>query len=356
MMEKRLLENYIQPQQIDIVRQLLKHQQRFLISTHIHPDGDAIGSEMSWFYVLQELDKEVVVLNHDPLPDNYQFLDPDAIIQVYQPEKHLPFINTVDVCLLLDFGDWQRLRQLGKDLQQLRSSLAQNHTPPIKPVLVCIDHHPANVVLGDYDLVYPQASSTGEIIYLILAVLDLPIIMKTAVALYTALLTDTGSFHFSNTTRNSHFMAGDLISLGIDHSWIYRQVYESESKDKIKLFAELLGNLHFECDHHVIWSVITLEMLQRHNLEPAATEGIADFPRRIQGVEISILFMELAPALTKVSLRSKGSLPIQGLAQGIGGGGHPYAAGALVHKSLQETIAEVLGQVCNYYQTHRAMV
>lgn len=336
-------ENYLQPSGVASVREVIEKNQRFLLSTHIHPDGDAIGSELCLYHLLKNMKKQVHILNHSPIPELYRFLDPDGLIQVFDEQKHGDILNRADVCFLLDIGDWERLDSVGKAIHRLRQQ------SPGKLQTVCIDHHPSEKQIADFDIIYPRASSTGEILFLLQQALSIPFNLQSASALYTAIVTDTGSFRFSNTTVNSHLIAGRLLALGVNHKDIYQQVYEKEPLSKIKLLAELLNNLHFECDQKVVWYVISKEMLQRYQLELDEIEGVSDFPRRIDGVQVSVLFTEIDASSTKISLRSKGKISINGFAQTFGGGGHPYASGAVVEKPIEQAIEQVISQFCAYY-------
>lgn len=344
MSTNRLLENDLKPEEVNYFRQVIENNQNFLLTTHVYPDGDALGSELSLFYLLKELGKNVLILNHSPIPELYQFLNPDGFVKQFNPKDHEPLLQNIEVFFVLDIGDWDRLDDIGAYIKNLRTKAAE------APIIICIDHHPHEKAIGDFDIIYPQASSTGEILFLLQESIGVPFDVKTAQALYTAILTDTGSFRFSNTTVNSHVIAGYLLNLGVNHSSIYQQVYENEPLTKIKLLAELLENLNFECDHHVIWFQITREMLKRYNLEPYEIEGVSEFPRRIKGVQISILFMEIDEHRTKVSFRSTGKIAINGFAQFLGGGGHPYASGALITKPLDQTVRSVIGKVRQFYQ------
>lgn len=192
------------------------------------------------------------------------------------------------------------------------------------------------------DFIATEASSTGEIVYDILKALNAPITNPIAEALYTAVLTDTGSFRFNNTTPKAHRMAAEFLEQGLDFRSIYEQVYEKESPEKIKLLGMALQQLNFEYGGRLAWFKITREMLQKVGLNPEETDGFSDFPRRIDGVEISLMFVEISEKRTKVSFRSKGNIVINGLAREVGGGGHQFASGAMVTKPLDKTIPLIL--------------
>jgi phosphoesterase RecJ-like protein len=336
--------NFLERDKVEALRQVVQTNRRFVITTHVNPDGDALGCELGLFHALRQLGKEVAILNHSAVPDMYAFMNREGYIQKFEPEQHTALLKQADVVILVDIGEWERLRTVGEALKEL------------KRFTVCIDHHPPNGRAADLEIIHTQASSTGEIVFLLLQELGIKFDLPIATALYTAIMTDTGSFHFTNTTVNSHYMAGVLIELGVDYLGIYRQVYENEKLGKIRLLAELLSRLEFACDGRVAWYVVTREMLERYGLKPGDTEGLADFPRRIQGVEISVLFQELKDRLTKVSLRSTGNIPINGLAQKFGGGGHPYASGAVLEKPLDEVVEEFRRSIEEFYRKNKKLL
>ena len=333
---------YIAQAELEQLGQILKDGRRFILTTHVNPDGDGLGCEVALYHALKSMGKEVHILNHSPVPSLYQFLNRDGIILQYDPNRHLPLIQQADTGFVLDIGEWERLRSVGPDLRRYRPRR-----------LVCIDHHPSCSRISDLDIIYTQASSTGEILFLLFEQLGIEFTLDIATALYTAILTDTGGFRFTNTTVNSHYMAGFLIERGVDHIQIYKDVYENEKPAKIQLLAELLSNMHFECGRQVVWYAVTQEMLRRYGLKPEDTEGLADFPRRIAGVEVSILFMELEDGATKISFRSTGKFAIHHLAQMFNGGGHPYASGAILRRPLQDVIAQFRREICKYLEAER---
>ena len=332
------IDNYLKQTEIESVRRIVEENNRFIITTHVHPDGDGLGSELGLYYALKSMNKQVLILNHNPVPEPYDFLNDEGHIQVYDAKQHRSFVSQAEVCIVLDVGDWGRLRQLGSDLKKFDKTI------------VCIDHHPDIKQFGSINIVYTDASSTGEIVFLLLQALEVTLTAQISTALYTAILTDTGSFRFTNTTVNSHQIAGYLLGKGVNHLQVYQQIYEREPMGKINLLAELLSNLNFECDHKVAWAAITRGMLSKYGITPEDTEGLSDFPRRISGVMISILFLEIDSSLTKISFRSNGSISINDLAQGFGGGGHPFASGALVHSPMDQVIAEFKEKICPYYE------
>lgn len=337
---RELLDNFLDHAEIEDFRRYLENNDRFILTTHVHPDGDGLGSEISLYFALKDMGKEVKILNHNRVPKQYDFLDQNGVIETYDPSIHRSYLENAQACIVLDVGEWNRLRQLGVDLK--------NTEVPI----ICVDHHPSDTTIGRVNIIHPDASSTGEIVFLLLLEIGISFSEPISTGLYTAILTDTGSFRYTNTTENSHKMAGYLIGKGVNHIQVYQKVYEREPVGKIRLLAELLSNLNFECDSKVIWCSITREMLQKYGLDPNDTEGLSDFSRRIDGVEVSILFLEIDDSLTKISFRSNGSISIKGLAGIFGGGGHAYASGALVNRPLQGVIGQFRDEIDRYYNAN----
>lgn len=320
----------ISTNELQQIKSLIHANHRFILTTHVNPDGDGIGSEIALATYLRNLGKEALILNHSETPDNCEFLDPLGDIQLYRPERHEQSVRESDVVFILDISDWKRLRDLGELLRTL----------PLPKV--CIDHHPVNQPFADLDVIHPPASSTGELIYGLLTHLGASLRGRIAEALYTAVMTDTGSFRYSNTSPEAHRVAAELLVAGANPHQIYQNVYENQSPQKMRLLAYILNNLKYEKDGRLVWFVVNQETMKATNTTPLDTEGFADFPRTIRGVEICIMFLETKDGKAKISFRSKGRIVINGLANQLGGGGHPFAAGALVDGALKNVIPQVI--------------
>jgi len=319
--------------EIQMLEALISKHQKFVLTTHLNPDGDAIGSEIAMAEYITHLDKEAYIINNSATPNNYKFLDGNEVIIVYDDEHHRELIASADVYIIVDISDWERLRNIGQIIKNLP-----------KPK-ICIDHHHINYNFADVDLIYEEASSTGELVYEFLTKVNYPIQGITARALYTCILTDTGSFRFSNTSTRTHQIASKLIKAGVNSKEIYSLVYEQNSRSKMALMGAALRNLNYECDGRLAWFVLTQEMFKSCGASHWDTEGFPEIPRTISGVEVSLMFTELDMEKVKVSLRSKGQVKINHIAEKFGGGGHQYAAGALVKKRLSDTIPNVLSEI-----------
>jgi len=315
------------------IKKCFESGQRFVITSHVNPDGDALGSEAALAGYLKSIGKEVLVYNSNATPANYSFLDSNNSFIQYQSPLHRETILTADYMIILDISDWPRLRDIGKDIREL----------DIKKI--CIDHHPTEDPVGDILLINTDASSTGEILFELLQFCDAKISKKVAEALFTSLMTDTGSFRFSNTTQRTLQVAAELVRLGAKPPKVYANVYEQESYAKAKLQAYVINNLKFEAEGRVAWFSLSKELLDRMGVKQTDTEGLSDYPRRIQGVEIAIMFSVIENNRIKISLRSKGKYVINKIAQKLGGGGHPFAAGILLTGNLKEVSSIILNEI-----------
>jgi len=312
------------------VRDFIQDRTRIAVTTHVNPDGDAIGSQMAMAHYLRQIGKDVVLLNCDRMPDYFSFLDPEGEIALFEEQAHDALVAGLDGCIVVDISDWARLRGLGSALRR--------HNIPV----ACIDHHIPSDKMGEVHVCYQEASSTGEMIYDLLldsgAELTLPIVD----AIYTCVMTDTGSFRFSNTNARTHRIAAELLERGAHYRAIYEKVYENNSKQRTLLMAKLLERMHFACDDRLAYFSLTQELLRQTGAQLWETEGFSELPRTIARVEVSLMFTETEAGNTKVSFRSKGRVAINGMATLFGGGGHKYASGATLAMSLNQAVEAVV--------------
>jgi len=322
----------IDPSALQKIQQTIQNGKKFILTTHVNADGDGIGSEIALAQHLRDLGKDVRIFNHSPTPENIEFLDRRGDIQLFDLQKHGDLVRETDAVFILDISDWERLRELGKLLRQ------------ISVTKICIDHHPLESQFGEIDVIATEASSTGEIMYELLTKCGARLQGKLIEALYTAILTDTGGFRFSNTTPRAHQICGELLARGIKPHHIYQEVYEKQSASKLRLLGQILNSLNFTKDGRLVWFAVTQAMMKATGTQPRDTEGFADFPRSIDGVELCLMFLETEKSKVKISFRSKGKIVINGLANRFGGGGHPYASGALVEGNFQQVMQQAVAE------------
>ncbi|MCH8953881.1 bifunctional oligoribonuclease/PAP phosphatase NrnA [candidate division KSB1 bacterium] len=318
---------------LEKVRDCIERGQHFVLTTHVNPDGDGLGSEAALAAFLTDMGKDVFIFNSSQVPDNYKFLDPDNNIKVYESESDRETLLTADCIFILDISDWDRLKQVGKDIRD--SKITQ----------ICIDHHPTNFKFADINLIDTKACSTGELVYDFLRFCDTKITKQIAEALYTSILTDTGWFQFSNSSAKAFSIVADLVKNGARPDKIYEKVRECESINKVKLFAHALRTLRLEHGGRIAVMTVTKDLIDSIGAQTYDTEGFADYPRRIDGVEVTALFIEREKGEVKLSLRSKGKYVINGIAQQYGGGGHQYAAGVLLEGELNQYVERIVEEI-----------
>jgi phosphoesterase RecJ-like protein len=328
----------VHPPEIDRIREIIRTKSRFVLTTHVHPDGDGIGSELALFHHLRDLGKDVRIFNPSPLPEIYRFLDPEETRFERYEARHARAVLEADALFVLDLSSTDRLGDLGRVLEGDR------------PLCICIDHHPTerSEACG-LSWIDRRAAATGELVFSLLEQDGKDLSPPAAEALYVALLTDTGCFRYANVTARTHRVTARLLETGIDHHGIYRRVYESNSWNQSMLFAATVGGLKRAWDGKVAWMRITRGMFEEAGAHDEDLEGLAEFPRRIEQVQISILFIEQDPDNVRVRFRSREDIPVDGLARELGGGGHRNASAAVLEAvALDGAIDKVLTMVGKY--------
>lgn len=312
------------------IAEALRAGGRFLVTSHVRLDGDALGSELAFALALRQMGKEAVVYNQDQTPQQYRFLPgSEDIVHV------LPPIEGFDAVVVLDCSEVARVGE-----EEARISAAER--------LIVIDHHLSNGGEAGLSYVDARASSTAELVYRLLGILEIAPTPEMATNLYTAILTDTGGFRYSNTGKEALAIAGELVERGADPPWISENTYENNPPAKIRLLARTLDTLSF--DHHgrVGSLVITQEHFRATGALPEHADGFVDIPRSVAGVEIAILFTEMAEGEVKVSFRSKKQVDVESVARMFGGGGHRNAAACRLKgdvESVRRRVVEALGEI-----------
>ena len=307
------------------VTKCIKENKRFLITTHINPEGDAIGSEIAMALILKKLGKSVVVCNTDPVPRNLQFLPYSKKIKQAREIN-----NRFDAMFVLDCGSKDRV------------GLFKKGAMPLPPPIVNIDHHITNEKFGYINYIDAKATATGDIIYRLAKALKIKIDKDIATAIYTTLLTETGSFRYSNTNSGILRISAELIDTGLNPWRISQQIYETNTFQRLKLLGTLLDEMEIDSTGKIAWVTITSAHYAATNTTVEDVEDFINFPRSIKGVETAILFRESEEDLYKISFRSRGTIDVTRLALKFGGGGHKYAAGCTVKGSLNEVKKKVL--------------
>lgn len=316
-------------EQIDRLGDLLAESERVLVTTHYHPDGDAIGSSLALRRIFRAAGKEAAVVIDDVVPEKYEFLLDDPIWQVEGSAlDRVAGLAPFDLVVFVDASDRERV---GKVLDHL-----EKWTTADAPV-VNIDHHIGNEEFGEVVILDGARASSGEIVLRIARRLGLPVDSAAATQLYAAVLTDTGRFQFSNTDPEALRAAADLIEEGADPTDIAERIYFERPSG----FFRLLGRLFTGMELHGNGRICVLTMQESTARDfakdgPMDTEGIVDFTVQINGVELGAFIREVGPGAWRASLRSRGRHDVRGVAESFGGGGHEKAAGCRLEGTMQE--------------------
>ncbi len=320
------------------LRDILEDNNSFLVTTHVNPDADAIGSEIALYSILKELGKTIYIINYSSTPYNLKFLDKDNKIEKYDEEKHSELFDNTDVIVAVDFNRSDRI-------VKMRQKLLQS-----KKIKICIDHHQNPEDFADHFFIDMSYTASGQIIYdLIKKTAIVNLNNETALPIYAAIMTDTGSFRFERTTPQIHRLAAELLEYDVDPTSVFDKIYGQSKFGKLKLLGKALDSLKlYGKTSEIAYMILTKEMFISTQAEEDDTDGFVNFSLSVENVKIGLLFIELDEGF-KVSLRSKGSIPINKLAQEFGGGGHVNAAGLRIFdKNLNDYLDLVLKRAEQY--------
>ncbi|HOO72093.1 MAG TPA: bifunctional oligoribonuclease/PAP phosphatase NrnA [Spirochaetota bacterium] len=299
---------------------------KFIISTHESPDADGIGAEIAFNELLISLGKKTIIFNSDPLPDTLEFLDIDREINILDSEEEVPPDINEYAQIVLDTNDFDNI---GSAYHILKNRVRD---------IFIIDHHEG----GDPDkfdtnFIRAEASSASEIVYEIISYYGKGLTYKSAQAIYTGMLFDTGSFRYPKTTPLTYRIAAECVELGANPFKIYEHLYESNSLSSFALRSHILSTMEVLKDGKMIAMKLTPEMLRKTGASFTEGEPVINVPLSVKGVVASILVKQDIVGPVKVSMRTKGDIDVAKLAMDLGGGGHKNAAGYKSKLSFEET-------------------
>lgn len=310
---------------------LIETHDRFLVTTHVRPDGDALGSEVGMAGLLRQKGKDVRVVNISPTPPRYDFLDPDHTLfehlgRTVQPQE----LDDREVAVIVDLSAWNQLGDMAGFIGSFRGAR------------VVIDHHISQDDLGAVFLKDTAAEATGILIMQAFRALGATLTPEVATGLLTAIAMDTGWFRHSNTRAGTMRAAAELMDAGARIDWIYRQLFEQNTLGRLRLMGETLVTLRTELDGRIAYAAVSRDDLARTGAIPPDTEDLIDFTVSLRGVAIGLLFIEQVRGCVKVSFRTRAEVDCAALASRFGGGGHRAAAGATIDGPMPEVIDRVL--------------
>lgn len=306
--------------------EIFRNDREFVLTTHVLPDGDAMGSCLALGLALRRRGKRADVVLDDPVPARYRFLPGVSNVSGFSAR------SSRYVLVSMDSTDPSRCSCPAE-------AITGAH------IVVNIDHHVSNSYFGDQYLIDESASATGEIVYSIIKSLGWGLTADEATCLYTAIMTDTGSFRFTNTTARSLAICADLVSAGAEPSKIAEEVYETRSLSATILLSRALSSLRIDDSGRIAWMSLTMADLLDAKAGPEDTEGIVNNARMVEGVEVGILFREIDEGRVRVTFRSREFVDVSRVAALFSGGGHPRAAGCDMAGPLDAAVETVLSRV-----------
>jgi phosphoesterase RecJ-like protein len=303
----------------------------FFITSHLSPDGDAIGSEIALYFFLKAKGKKAVIVNDEPVPPDYRFLEGSEAIQTLADFRRQPrFRDSFEAAVFLECSSKYRAGQSGR-------------LPENVPVLN-IDHHFDNGLYGNVNLVSPGVSACGEIVHDVIIRAGGKITPEIASALYTAILTDTSSFRF-NTNAQTLRITADLIDSGAEPNRIVEGVYEQVLFATLLLLGKAFSTLKQTPDGYVVYCKVSRQMYRETGTSECDSENFIDYLRVIEGNRVTFVLKELSDGKTRVNLRSKNDYDVQKVAAEFGGGGHRNASGCTINTGLEESERLILAEI-----------
>jgi phosphoesterase RecJ-like protein len=308
--------------EIQRIVEAIQRRERFVISSHSRPDGDSIGSQLAMAYALRALGKHVRIVNKDPAPGPLMAFPGVASIEIADGVT-----GEFDAAIIMECGDLARTGVSGLE----------------RFFVINIDHHPGNTEYGQINWFDPSASACGEMVFDIVKALGAPLTLEVATHVYLAILTDTGSFHYSGISARTFEICKQTLEAGVDAVEVARNVYDSNNMGRLKLFGSVLSAMQIDKSGRIAIVYLDHEMAREAGGTYEDTEGLINLPLTVKEILAVVFFKQLEGEEYRVSLRSKGDIDIGSLAKEFKGGGHKNAAGCTVSgpiDALQKTFIE----------------
>jgi bifunctional oligoribonuclease and PAP phosphatase NrnA len=311
---------------IQEIRDAILARQRFVVTSHARPDGDAIGSQLAMAFALQALGKSVRCIDKDPAPLELQPFPGVNAIHVASVAD-----EPADAAIVMECGDLSRTGVQGLE----------------KYFVINIDHHPGNSGYGAINWFDDTACACGEMVFEVVEALGVPLTAEIATHVYIAILTDTGGFHFGNVTPRTFEICRRCADAGANPAAIARAIYDSSTLGRLRLMGGLLHSLELESGGRIALAHMSLQLLEETGSTQDDSEGLINLPLTVKVIEAAALFKEIEPAVYRVSLRSKGAVDVNRVARTFGGGGHKNAAGCTMNGTYPEVRAALLAEIAH---------
>lgn len=301
---------------------------RILFFMHVSPDGDSIGSSLALVHALRKIGHKAVIVGVDPIPRIYQFLpDWDRWLLPWEQVE-----GEWDLSCFLDCGD---LYRVGAALPAVAKGKS----------ILNIDHHSTNTVFGDENWMDFSAAAVGELAYRLLKEMKLPIGPEEAISLYTSIVADTGGFRYSSTTAQTHRIAAELLEQGVQPYEVAAQIFENETPGRLALLGRALAGLQVDPSGKLAWIQLTRQDLEETGASEQEAEGLVNWARSLNGVEVGVLVKETREGVIRAGLRSRFTVDVGAIAKQFGGGGHARASGCTMEGPIDQATERLLAAV-----------
>jgi phosphoesterase RecJ-like protein len=316
----------------------IERNDKFILTAHETPDGDAIGSECAMAMVLKGMGKSVKIFNSDATPEKFNFIDVDKDIKLLKNKTQLPKNLGEYVLFILDTNDTNNIGVVSEMVM-----------PFVKEHFI-IDHHDSEIVVQSGNLIQRGASSTAELLYQLFLEMNVPLDLNIAYAIYTAIVYDTGSFVYPKTTAITFKIAHKMVAMGVNPNTVFARVYECNSISSVILESKVLATLSLELHNHVAIQIMTKETILESGSKYEEADQIINIPLKAEAIRVSIFFKQDTNGLLRCSLRSKGDIDVVEIARSFGGGGHKNAAGFKCKEPIAQTQKKVLQKLKKYFK------
>jgi len=310
----------------------LRAARRVLITTHLHPDPDAIGSSLALAAALDRLGIPADIIIGSPMPERYAFMDDARRIRVLGENEALP---EADVVVILDSSaGWDRLGTPG--------AMIATRFAARQATVICLDHHPHPHQPANIRVVDPQATATSVLVYYLVLLLTDALSSAQAGWLYLGIVTDTSSFRFPNTNPEAYRIVADLADRGANQRQLYAAMYERTSVERLRLLGEALMGIQLVADGQIAVITVTRNQFAQHGLVVDDGAGFADYAATVEGAEVGAALLEYPDDSTRVILRATRTAPVDAIAKALGGGGHAFAAAAVLQGSAEDALRRLV--------------
>lgn len=311
---------------IERFQYLTNKADNIVITTHIFPDADGIGSEIALCLALRSLGKNAVCIHEEPLLDRYKYLDPQNVI--ISVDEYRAFYPEAEIDLFI-VTDTNSIERIGEKVKTISGSADE---------ILYIDHHPCSAHIMDQHCVDISKAATGELIGELILSLGVELTREMALPLYTAVLIDTSSFRYPTVTGNTHRLVGSLMDTGVRPPHAYNMIYGTKKITFMKLLGKVLASAQTTKDEQIAWLTLTEELLGKFNVDTEDTHAFVNHLLVLDNIKVAVMFKESGNNQIKVSLRSVGNVDVGLMARALGGGGHDHSAATIIEGHLDDVI------------------